>query len=273
MHVARLGASLLKGGRQQLLASAAVTRRGVTGDRRFCFVDLAAARVLRTVENPSLLALRAHTVRDQGARVETLHVDIPCRGTVSGPVRLGEQVEADYWGRRAALRLLDGPWGDAVGTWLGRPVGLAEALPGDVVYSGALTVTTTGSVAEAARRAGRPATCGRDLLDEAGRWRSNVVVDTGEAPPFTEDAWVGGALRLGGVLVRVRAHVPRCAVVRHRPGTGDRDPVDPLVVLAPDRTAVGEVVFGVDCDVLEPGDVTVGDVAEVVRQPVDLASS
>jgi uncharacterized protein len=261
VYVARLSLSPLKGGARVHPTSLRVTGAGAVGDRRFCFVDPAAGRVLRTVENPALLGLRVRV--EVSAPTDTLHVDIPGRGIVSGPVAPGERIEADYWGRCPALHLLHGPWADAVGDWLGRPVVLARAEPGDVVYSGAVTVVTTSSVAEAARRAGTALPSYEALLTEADRWRANVVVDTGAEPPFVEDAWVGRTVRLGGVLLFARACVPRCAVVGHHPGTGAREVVDPLAVLAPDRSGSGEVVFGLDCDVREPGEVRVADPVEL----------
>ncbi|WP_380169221.1 MOSC domain-containing protein [Jannaschia sp. R86511] len=266
MHVAALGLSPLKGGSAHHPDRLLLAAHGVVGDRRFCCVDPAARRVLRTVENPALLALRVQ-VHDPGTGPSTdpgtaLTLHVPGRAPVTAPVVPAGRLRADYWGREPELTLLDGPWADLLSAHLGRRVVLAEAAPRDVVYAGGVTVVTTSSLREVARRAGLdPAP--DDLLADAERWRANVVVDTGDAPAFVEDAWVGGSLRLGGARLQVRAGVPRCAVVRLRPRHGAREGWDPLGLLVPDRLRDQEVVFGLDAEVQQPGDMAVGAPVEV----------
>lgn len=263
MHVAALGTSPLKGAAQHHPAVLALAAHGPVSDRRFCCVDPHARRVLRTVENPALLALRVQLEPGAGdGAAERLTVHVPGAGAVSGPLPTagtdGPRMRADYWGRTPELRVLDGPWAQALSGHLGREVVLAEAAPRDVVYAGGVTVVTTSSLREVLRRSGREPSA-PDLLADAERWRANVVVDTGDAPAFVEDGWLGRDLRLGAAVVRVRAGVPRCAVVRLEPGTGARSRTDPLALLAGDRRHGQEVVFGVDAEVVVPGPVAVGD--------------
>lgn len=243
-----------------------MTGAGVEGDRRFALVDPAARRVLRTVENPLLLALRVAVTGDRadtsgqrpGQDRDVLTVHVPGAAPVTAPVTGSRRVRADYWGREPELTVLDGPWAEALSAYLGRAVVLAEAAPRDVVYAGGVTVVTTSSLREVARRAGLPTTTSA-LLDDAERWRANLVVDSGDAPPFVEDGWVGGRLLVGGTELEVRATVPRCAVVRLRPGYGTREDWDPLGLLVPDRLVGQEIRFGVDAEVVGPGSVGVGD--------------
>lgn len=267
MHVVALGLSPLKGGTRHHPAAVELDHHGPVGDRRFCCVDPVARRVLRTVENPALLRLRVDVEPGSGGS-EVLAVDVPGVGRIAAPVLHDGPLQAEYWGRRPRLTVLTGPWAEALSGYLGRRVVLAEAAPRGVVYAGGVTVVTTSSLRELARRAGTgagdaavPTSVPSDaaVLRDAERWRANLVLDSGDAPPFVEDGWVGRRLRVGGVVLDVRAGVPRCAVVRLVPGSGARERWDPLALLAPDRVRGREVHFGVDCEVLTPGTVAVGD--------------
>ncbi|MFC5382654.1 MOSC domain-containing protein [Aquipuribacter nitratireducens] len=261
MHVAALGVSVLKGSAPAHPDVLELAPYGPVGDRRFCLVDLdhpGGPRVLRTVENPRLVALRA--AEEAGELV----VDVPGQGTVRGTVRGGREVVADYWGRDARLTVLDGPWAPALSAYLGRAVAPARAEPRHVVFGGAVTLVTTASLAELARRAradGHDTAPDPDdeaaLVADAERFRATAVLATPGAAPFVEDEWVGTALVLGDAadapVVRVDGPVPRCAVVRLRAGAGTRDPWDPLRLLAADRTRSGEIDFGVRAEVVRPG--------------------
>jgi uncharacterized protein YcbX len=248
-RIQRLGTAPLKGARRHCPEELEITVRGAQHDRRWCLVehveDPARARVLRTIENPAVLTLTA-TVDADGEPVVTLPSGDELRPT--GPP--GAETTADYWGRRARVRPLPGEW-QALAQLTGRDVTVCRSAPGDVVWDAPVTVVTSASLAELARRAGRAAV-------DPERFRSTLCLDV-DAPPFAEDGWVGRRLRLGDVELAVTRPVARCAVVRLRPGTGEREDDDPMRLLAPDRTVAGEVVFGVGARVVVPGRLRVGD--------------
>lgn len=255
MHLARLSLTVLKGAGHQHPTALALDADGPRYDRRFCCVDLSAARVLRTVENNSLLACRA---RYDGTH---LVVRLPDGTEASGTPRGSEAMVADYWGRDARLTVVDGPWAALMSGYLKRDVVVAEVQgAGQVVFGGSVAVLTTSSLRELNRRLGRDLD-GTALLLDSERWRSTLVVDSGDAPPFAEDTWT--RLAVGDTVLRVRGAVPRCAVARLTPGLGRVESLDPLRALAPDRTQVNvrgrEVVFGIDADVEVAGSVSVGD--------------
>ena len=164
---------------------------------------------------------------------------------------------ADYWGRPVELAEVGGAFGSLLSRYLDREVVLcrivrpsvATRLAG-VVWGGAVSIVTTSSLAEVARRTGRSA-------EDGQRFRATFVVDTGAAPPFVEDAWVGRTLRIGSASVVVRGLLPRCALVDRRPGAGGRD-AEVLKALAPDRTVDREILFGLEGDVTSPGTVALG---------------
>jgi uncharacterized protein len=250
MRIARIGFTALKGARHVSRDRVELSRQGPVGDRVFCLLDPVRRRVLRTVENPTLV--RSVARWDGGV----LSVDLPA-GTLEGvPTPTGEVVKADYWGRTASLEVVAGPWAGAFSDHLGRDVVLARSVhPGEVVYGAAVTVVTTASMRLLSER------LGYDVASE--RFRSTFLLDVDDEP-HAEDSWVGRELRLGGAVVRVRGPVPRCAVVDIDPETGGkRDPV--LQTLARYRRVRKDVCFGVDAVVATPGVVNAGDVADLER--------
>lgn len=220
MQVVGLGVSVLKGAAQEHPDRLRFDALGPVDDRRFALVDPVAARVLRTVENPRLMSLRARTVLprggtgpapgdsvDRGARGDVLVVEVPGHPPATVPVHPVGLLEADYWGRPCRLEVLGGPAATALAarlsTVLGREVVLCRAGRRDVVYGEGVTLVTTSSLVELERRraatgTGGPARPLTELLADAERWRATLVVATDGEPPFVEDGWHGRVLRLGG---------------------------------------------------------------------------
>jgi uncharacterized protein YcbX len=249
VHVTRIGFTSLKGARHVGRPSVELSPAGPVGDRVFCLVDPARHRVLRTVENPTLVQTRA----DWHDGVLTLALP---SGTVEGvPTPTGETRKLDYWGRRVALEVVDGPWAAAYSSHLGYDVLLARASSGDVVYGASVSLVTTGSLDELSRRVGTP------VLEP--QLRATFTLKTDE--PHLEDAWLGRRLSLGDAEVEVRSAIPRCAVIDLDPETGTRR-TRALTALADYRRDHNEVLFGVDAVVTKPGSVRVGDPA---AEPVD----
>jgi len=245
VHIERIGFTPVKGGRHLTHGLADLTLEGPVGDRVFCLVDRARGRVLRTVENPSLLAVSARW------EAGVLSVQLPDRTLEGVPSLSGETFTVDYWGRAATLRGCAGPWAEAYSGYLGRDVVLCRAArPGEVVYGASVSLVTTGSMSLLSQR------LGREVGSE--RFRSTFLVDTGDSPPHVEDSWVGRDLQVGAATVRVRAMVPRCAVVDLDPVTAIQDG-QVLSGLSGYRLSQAEITFGVDAAVTVPGRVIAGD--------------
>lgn len=245
MHVARIGFAPLKGARHVEHPAVVLADTGPVGDRAFCLVDPARDRVLRTVENPSLVQA---TARVDGDRLE---VRLGGAAYAGVPEATGDRRKVDYWGRVAEVELLDGPWAAAFSEHLGHEVRLARPLTaGDVVYGGSVTLVTTGSLRLLSQRLGRPVA--------SERFRSTFLLDTEWLDPHVEDTWVGRDLTVGEATVRVRGTVPRCAVVDLDPASGTRDAAV-LGTLAGYRRRDGEIFFGVDAVVTAGGRVRTGD--------------
>lgn len=238
----RIGYTSLKGARHVARPAVDLTPGGPDGDRVFCLVDVARGRVLRTVENPSLLQTSVRW--EDGVLTATLPGT-----TVEGvPTAIGDGLTFDYWGRRAALQLVEGPWAAAYSAHLGSEVALARARAGEVVYGASVSLITTGSLDELTRRLGSP------VAD--AQLRATFTVGT--AGPHHEDDWIGRRLALGDAEIEVRGAIPRCRVIDLDPDTGIVR-ADVLRALAGHRRHPGGVMFGVDAVVTRPGRVLVGD--------------
>ena len=259
MRVSRVGLAVLKGTRHSTLDAVHLTERGPVGDRVFCLVDPRNQQVLKTVAHRSLLAATATW------RQEVLSVELAGQTVAGVPVRTGESLAVGYWGRPITVDVMAGPWAAAFSSYLGRPVLLARAAAGDIVYGDQVSVITTASLA-ALRAVAREAPSHPRELDpgrDGARFRATFTIDTGTgryAEAGSELAWVGAELRLGAARVRITAPVVRCKVVDFHPSSGRPD--FRLLESLP-RNAAGEPVFGLQGVVVQPG---------LVRQesPVDV---
>ena len=252
MRVARIGFTVLKGGRHVARPDAVLGAEGPVGDRAYCLLDPVRDRVVRTVENPTMVQVVAE---EDGPR---LGVTMPTGERVVGvPEESGEVREVDYWGRREAVEPVDGPWAAVLSEHLGYDVRLARVLrPGGVVYGAPVSLVTSSSLARLVSLVGQPV--------EAERFRATLVLDTEDLPAHVEDGWVGREVRVGEAVLRVRARVPRCAVVDLDPASGART-VPVLQTLAGYRRGDSEICFGVDAHVTVAGWVRVGHEAVLGR--------
>ena len=252
MRVTSVGFAPVKGTRHAAYDAVTLGARGPVGDRSFCLVDVPRRRVLRTVQNPSLLAVRS---RWDG---RSLQLVLPSgEDATAEPVRSGERVTCDYWGRDVELDLLEGPHAALASGYLGADVRLAAAPPAAVVYGAPVSLVSLASVRWLADRLGRPG-----LLGETARFRATLVVDVGDEP-FAEESWAGREIRVGSAGIRVEGPIPRCAVVDLDPATGVPS-AGVLRALASRPAAPSpDLPFGVDARVVEAGVVRPGDGVEV----------
>jgi uncharacterized protein YcbX len=252
MTVTSVGFAPVKGTRHTPYDAVTLASGGPVCDRGLCFVDVGRRRVLRTVQNPALVALAARRDGDD------LVVELPGGRVARGvPEPSGEGLTCEYWGRPAELDLLDGPWADAVSAHLGSPVRLAAARPGVVVYGAPVSLITTASLRDLAGRSGRPA-----LVHEAARFRATMVVDVDDEP-YVEESWVGREVRVGDATLRINIAIPRCAVIDVDPATGERGSGVLKALAGRGVDDHGDPLFGVDAHVVTPGVVRPGDAVDV----------
>lgn len=234
LSVLSLGFAPVKGTRHRARADVVLDDHGPGGDRMYCLIDVERRQVLRTVQNPRLIAV------DASLHGPVLDVALPDGRSVSAPPEfLGETLTCDYWKREVALELTDGPHAALLSDWLDRPVRLARATRGKIVYGAPISIVATASVADLGERIGHPG-----LVDQAARFRATALIDTDE--PYSEETWQGREMTLGDRRIVIGAPIPRCAVMDLDPVTGERNGrlLKTLAGYRPMNDA-GEPVFGV----------------------------
>ena len=135
------------------------------------------------------------------------------------------------------------------------PITLRDQPAGRYVDSAAVLVLSTASLCTAAQL--HP-----DGVWDPRRFRPNVLIDV-EGRGWLEDEWVGRTLSIGAVVLMPLERCNRCAMVtRAQPGL-EAD-VDVFRTLARHHRGL----FGVWCDVLTGGTLSVGEEAIVgARRP------
>jgi uncharacterized protein YcbX len=89
------------------------------------------------------------------------------------------------------------------------------------------------------------------------RFRPNLLI--GGVPGLAERAWEGRLLRVGGAIIRAVTLRQRCIMTTFDPDTGEQDTE---VLLRIHRELGG--ALGLDCEVVQPGAVAVGDPVEAI---------
>ncbi|MFC7485371.1 MOSC domain-containing protein [Knoellia sp. CPCC 206453] len=249
LRVERLGLALIKGTRHTGRDEIELDHHGPVGDRSYCLVDRAEARVLRTVENPALVQLVA---ADLGDRLAVTTPDGQTTEAATEGAADGIHV-ADYWGRGARIVLQDSALSAVFSAHLGREVTLARAERGDVVYADPISIITTGALrrlSEALKTSGyagpRRAWDPPPALDVRFRATVTVVSDEDPAP--------GTRLQLGEAVIEIGEPLERCAVIDLDPITGERN----SRLLEHVRADDGRLLFGFGARVVTPGRVALG---------------
>jgi uncharacterized protein YcbX len=232
------------------LDRAIVDRTGIPGDRAFALIDDEDRLV-----NGKRIGGLARIVPEFDPSSGRLELAFPDGRRVTGLVDLGSPALAWFFGRQRPVRPVAGPWSGALTEWAGHPLRLvALAEPGNGADRGpTTTLLSTAALTSLAVAGGH-----RQPLDPR-RFRMTFGIDGVDA--HAEDAWLDRDVRVGGGVVRVVGNVGRCAVTTHDPDSG-RPSFDTLRVLNETRgmlPTTEPLPFGVWAEVIEPGEVTLGD--------------
>jgi uncharacterized protein len=253
LRVAWISHCPVKGLAIRQLDQCALTEAGIAGDREFFLVD----ENDRLVNSKGLGALQQVVPRYE-PDASSLTLEFPDGTTLAREVSFDGSLTARFWDVTIDVRVVDGPWGEALSDYAGRSLRLVGgAGPAtDRRRSGAASLLGTGSLQAIARVLGVDEVDGR-------RFRMNFGIDgTGE---HEEDGWIGRRVRLGEAVVVPQGNVGRCAVTTQNPDTGAPD-LDTLKALAAYRGAIEsteKLPFGVYGAVAQAGPVRVGDPVEL----------
>jgi uncharacterized protein YcbX len=149
---------------------------------------------------------------------------------------------------------------DRIGTWLAafmgpeaRGVPRFHHVPGHSfsdVSAKVLSLINVASLDDLSRRVG--------ALRHKRRFRANVYFSG--APAWSELDWIGQEFQAGGARLRIKKRIPRCPATQVNPDTAERD-ADPVREL---RAAFGHPDLGIYAEVIEGGDIAVGDALELL---------
>ena len=252
LRVAWISHCPVKGLAVRQLDQCELTEAGITGDREFFLVDENDLLV-----NSKGLGALQQIVPRYDREAGSLTLAFPDGRTVSQDVAFNGSLGARFWSDIVDVRVVDGPWSEAISDFAGRDlrlVGASGPAP-DRRRSGAATLLGTGSL-QALGRA-----LGVDEVDER-RFRMNFGIEG--LREHGEDEWLGRRVRLGEAIVVPQGNVGRCAVTTQNPDTGSPD-LDTLKALAAYRRVIEStepLPFGVYAAVAQPGRLRVGDTVE-----------
>lgn len=250
LSVVRLSTTPIKGLALDHPRSIELSRHGAVGDRRFFLAD-DEGRVQSCTANAGLLPLAARFDRDSRRLEVTRGGEVLCAGTVDP----AGAVHPDMWGLRTiAADVVAGPqWSAFFSDLLGKRVRLVQARQSAYDVHPA-TILGSSSVADLARRSG---------LASVDPRRFRMLIEFSGGTPHLEDSWSGRVLRIGGAVLRGGGPVKRCAATTRNPASGAVDLQTLRLITAyrgrRDSELGAGATFGVYCDVLEPGTVSVGD--------------
>lgn len=223
---------------------------GVAENRRFCLVD-ADGRRYGALRDGRLQTI----VPDYDAVTERLALRFPDGDVVEDRVRLGAETTTDLYRIDLPVRLVEGPWSEALSSFLGVAVRLvrAEGPTGSVDRPrGPVTLVSEASLEELGRQAGA------DRPVDGRRFR--MLFGVSGCAAHEEDGWIGRQVEVGEAAVRIDEPVARCAITTQNPETGAPD-LDTLRIIRRYRGAGDpkKINFGVVGSVVRAGRVQVGD--------------
>lgn len=224
-----------------------LTPDGVAEDRRFFVIDDGNRMVDQLIAGP-MVRVSAWT----NPEATRLRLSFPDGTVVEDDVRLDGPIETPIYSRTGVGHLVEGPWDEALGAFLGRPVRIVRCdRIGGTRVANPVTLVSDGSIGTLRAV--------MNLADiDARRFRMLIELEGGA--PHEEDTWVGGRVRLGETVLQISAPVARCAMTTHDPGTGLRDH-DTLRAIKSYRGQVDgkDIMFGVKGQVEIPGVIRLGD--------------
>ena len=252
--VSGLALTPVKGTRLRAVQRVRLESGGAVGNRCFYVID-ERDRMLNGKQLGELQTVRAEYSEPR------LSLTFPDGRVVSGAVELDAAIETRFFTRTRAARLVRGPWSQELSILAGQPLRLVRAGgDGGAVDRGARGAASLISRASMARLAEVA------QVPEVDSRRFRMLIEVDGVDAHAEDAWVGRKLRVGGAVIAWRGHVGRCVVTSRDPESGEVDlpTLDILRGYRGELETTEPLPFGVYGEVLEPGEMSVGDAIRLV---------
>lgn len=255
VRVSELNVYPIKSAAGMSVASWALDRTGMTGDRAYMVVD-ADGRFLTQREEPRLALV--HPVPG-----EPLAVHTPAGSAVVVP---GARTTVTVWEYTGPALDCGDEVAELLSEHLQRPCRLVTVPEdhnrptslggGAVAFSDGypLLIASESSLRDLNSRLANPL--------PMNRFRPNVVVSG--APAFDEDRWL--RIEVAGIGIDIVKPCSRCVITRVDQATGVRGDLEPLRTLATFRRAPGGVMFGQNAVHRTVGQLAVGAAVRVVER-------
>jgi uncharacterized protein len=241
--------SPIKAMRVQPVDSVRLERFGVRENRRFYVIDH-RDHLVNGKRLGELTALVPEYDHDQCR----LRLRFPDGTVIEDSVSPGPLVQTWFFAQRVPARLVDGPWSQALSDYSGRPLRLVQAQSPavDRGQAGVASLISRSSLARLAEAGGE---------DDIDCRRFRMLIEVDGVPAHHEDGWVGRRARVGHAAVRWIGHVGRCLTTSRDPDTGtiDLPTLDILGGYRGQLKTTEPLPFGIYGEVIEPGDIRVGD--------------
>lgn len=246
------------------LNAAAITKRGLAGDRAYSLVDLETGKLVNAKHPqkwPEMFAYRAQYVSPPVSPedVPPVYITLPNGDVIQSTSSDTEQKLSAALHKRVSLLRPDGSDKGFEG-FVPTVEGVSDhdfvfdkiSPPGTFFDIGLIHILTTSTIN--AMRKIVPSS-----RIESRRFRPNLVIHTDGAEGFVENAWVGRNLRIGEVILQVKQPTQRCVMTTL--AQGDL-PKDLSILKAIYQNNGGHI--GVYADVVQTGTVRVNDTVELI---------
>lgn len=247
--VTALSVTPVKGTRLSTVKQLELEPTGARADRRFFVIDERS----RMVNSKQIGELQqVISAYDDGG---TLSLTFPDGNVVVGAAEELDPIDASFYSEPISVTLIGGPFSAALSDHVGQPLRLVATVSAvDRGELGAVTLISRGSLERLAAEAG---------VDSVDARRFRMLIEVDGLAAHAEDRWLERSVRIGDAVVRFEGHVGRCMITSRDPETGvvDLPTLEILRSYRGQEPSMEALPFGIYGRVLQPGRISVGDVA------------
>jgi uncharacterized protein YcbX len=210
------------------LNAAAITTRGLAGDRAYSLVDLETNKLINAKHPqkwPKMFGYHARFVSPPVSPedIPPVYITLPNGDIIESTAGDAEQQLSAALGKRVSLARPDGSDKGFEG-FVPTVEGVSDhdfvfdkTSPTGTFFDIGLIHILTTSTLDALKQVAPQSRI------ESRRFRPNLVINTEGAEPFVENSWVGRTLRIGEVVLEVKQRTQRCVMTTLAQGDLPKD--------------------------------------------------